>query len=102
MTKSVMSEKDIIPYLDKIFGYLIEEFPSLPEAYLFRGKIRAKQNLFQEAIQDFSRCIALDKDGADAYLERCRSYGALEKFIEAIRDYHEYKVRIDKIGDVVK
>jgi len=57
------------------------------EAYINRGIAYAKLNKHEQAIEDFSKAIALNPNLAEAYSNRGLTYAELNKHERAIEDY---------------
>ena len=93
---------------EQLITELIQTNESYTEAFLLRGQIRESNSkfekaisdysargscyyrigAFQNAIQDFSRAIDLEPDNADLYLYLGNSYGEMDMFTEAIKNFN--------------
>jgi tetratricopeptide (TPR) repeat protein len=71
---------------------LIQQSDTLqtPATYFVCGQILHKKELFEDAIEMFSRCIELDPLNADAYLARGESYIQVEEFEVAAHELEKF------------
>jgi tetratricopeptide (TPR) repeat protein len=65
-----------------------------PQEYINIGAACYNKNLFEAAIQHYTRAIELDPKSADAYFRRAEAYAQLWRFRDAINDYTDV-VKID-------
>ena len=70
----------------------IELSPNLPEAWLGRGTLHAKQQKYAEAVADFTRAIALDPKSADAFDSRGRARESSGDLAGALEDFNQARM----------
>lgn len=107
--KIYVEEKEYSSALDHI-EKAIQQYPSLAEAYYYRGFIQGERQRPLEAIEDFSIAIRFKPQYAEAHFYRARSYHQLavearlkgfpsiENFKKALDDYTlalRYNPRVD-------
>jgi lipoprotein NlpI len=64
--------------------------PKEPRAYLLRGNIRAAQRKHEAAIEDFTKCLALDLDQADAWQQRGAEHFKLGSISQSLADFDKF------------
>lgn len=68
---------------------LISGNPSMPDAWLYRGRVRMAQSRYALAVADFSEAVALAADDALPLAERANGLIELGRYEEAADDFAE-------------
>ncbi|MBU1626139.1 tetratricopeptide repeat protein [bacterium] len=67
----------------------IVEEPTDYESYMEEGRALYKEELYDEAIVEFTSAIELSPEKADAYIERGRSYKRANEYSAALSDFNK-------------
>jgi uncharacterized RDD family membrane protein YckC/Tfp pilus assembly protein PilF len=77
---------------------VIESIPEDPESlsfrselYMDRGSLHVQLENFQEALQDYNKCIELDSRKSDFYLNRSELYQKMGNVQKSLKDQNKYK-----------
>lgn len=66
---------------------LVDKCAHSSHVYLRRGRVLVCLELFEQAVEDFSRCIALDPRNLPAYNNRGNAHHRLGQYEKSIQDY---------------
>jgi tetratricopeptide (TPR) repeat protein len=92
----------------KLFNIALQQNPNSADAYLERGKLKARLEQYQEAIVDFDRAIELNPSGQDFHWERANAklrfkqkdaISALNYKFSALVDYQQAQKLAEKKGN---
>lgn len=73
-----------------IWDYTLRHYQNSPKVYYNRGVEYSKLGKFNEAINDYTQCLALQNDYRDALFNRANSYENLKNNSAAFNDYSAY------------
>jgi PQQ-dependent catabolism-associated CXXCW motif protein len=83
---SLVRLKDVPRSLNTIWAAVRDKVWPDPAYYYSRGTNYAANKQFDNAIEDFTRAISIDRNYADAYIQRARAYMSKEDYNLAMTD----------------
>lgn len=72
-----------------LWSNVIEQYKTVPMAYLNRGKYIKDTGRYDEMLKDFNKAIELKPDYYSAYINRGNVFKMLKQYDEAIKDYNK-------------
>lgn len=84
-----MNEKRQSDALEQ-FSRFVKIYPEFPQGYYNLGLILANNNQYKEAVENWEKCVSLDRKNADAYFNMAEGYKILYDNENSIKNYKKY------------